>query len=94
VGVVADAAGNVWVSNAATNTVTEVTPTAAAAGYCSNSSCIVYSGPFSSPGALLVDHGGNVWVLGQESVDEIPQAAIASGSCSNSGCPQVLGPAK
>lgn len=104
------APSSVWISgysegnSADISSVTEVTPAAIAAGSCTPTTCITFTGGgMNSSGvvtadvsALTLDVNGNVWVAvstpyGTSNVTEVTTSAVSNGVCSTSTCLSYTG---
>ena len=76
-----DAAGNVWITNSASNTVTEL----------SHSGAVVAGSPFTSaataPSAIAIDAAGGPWIAGKGSntLVHLTSAGAASATAANGG---------
>ena len=104
------APSSVWISdytqgsNADISGVTEVTPAAIAAGSCTPTTCVTFTGGgMNNPGvvtsdvdALTLDANGNVWVVVNNpnsagGATEVTATAISNGACSTSTCLSYTG---
>ena len=86
-----DSFGNIWVTEG--NGLKEITSSAASAGFCSASTCLIFSSvgstSFSNLSGIAIDISGNIWVSdsAKNNIVEIPSGKTPSncGGCISIG---------